>query len=122
MKIREMLTLQSKPPTTMIKKSPVEKIIALVNRFIRLEYTSGILLLTSVITAIIWENLALMINIINWGRSNFLLDLSIIGIQSQSLSSSCKTKLKLFTLPDLATLRERTSSQTPSRNKSERLN
>jgi NhaA family Na+:H+ antiporter len=41
---------------TMIQKSPIEKIIAPVNRFIHLEYTSGIVLLVSVIIAIIWAN------------------------------------------------------------------
>ena len=39
-------------------KSPIEKIIAPVNRFIHLEYTSGIVLLFSVIIAIIWANSA----------------------------------------------------------------
>lgn len=40
----------------MTKKSPIEKIIAPVSRFIHLEYTSGIVLLFSVIIAIIWAN------------------------------------------------------------------
>lgn len=40
-------------PTT-----PIEKIIAPVNRFIHLEYTSGIVLLLSVIVAVIWANSA----------------------------------------------------------------
>jgi len=40
----------------MTKKTPIEKIIAPVNRFIHLEYTSGIVLLCSVIIAIIWAN------------------------------------------------------------------
>ena len=39
-------------------RSPIEKIIAPVNRFIHLEYTSGIVLLVSVIIAIIWANSA----------------------------------------------------------------
>lgn len=39
-----------------VKKTPIEKIIAPVNRFIHLEYTSGIILLISVILAIIWAN------------------------------------------------------------------
>ncbi|RZJ81530.1 MAG: Na+/H+ antiporter NhaA, partial [Chryseobacterium sp.] len=39
-----------------MKKTPIEKIIAPVNRFIHLEYTSGIVLLISVIIAIIWAN------------------------------------------------------------------
>ncbi|EDM38008.1 Na+/H+ antiporter NhaA [Pedobacter sp. BAL39] len=42
----------------MIRKSPIEKIIAPVSRFIHLEYTSGIVLLISVIIAIIWANSA----------------------------------------------------------------
>lgn len=37
-------------------KTPIEKIIAPVNRFIHLEYTSGIILLLSVVIAIIWAN------------------------------------------------------------------
>jgi len=37
-------------------KTPIEKIIAPVNRFIHLEYTSGIILLISVVVAIIWAN------------------------------------------------------------------
>ena len=41
-----------------IKKSPIEKIIAPVSRFIHLEYTSGIILLITVIIAIIWANSA----------------------------------------------------------------
>jgi len=40
----------------MTKKTPIEKIVAPVNRFIHLEYTSGIVLLCSVIIAIIWAN------------------------------------------------------------------
>ncbi|MGV8879738.1 MAG: Na+/H+ antiporter NhaA [Sphingobacteriaceae bacterium] len=40
----------------MTEKSPIEKIIAPVNKFIHLEYTSGIVLLISVIIAIIWAN------------------------------------------------------------------
>ncbi|MBC7760136.1 MAG: Na+/H+ antiporter NhaA [Phormidesmis sp. FL-bin-119] len=39
-------------------KSPIEKLIAPVNRFIHLEYTSGIVLLASVAAAILWANLA----------------------------------------------------------------
>ncbi|MHA4894163.1 Na+/H+ antiporter NhaA [Pedobacter sp. PWIIR3] len=42
----------------MNNQSPIEKIIAPVNRFIHLEYTSGIVLLISVIIAIIWANSA----------------------------------------------------------------
>lgn len=41
-----------------MKKTPIEKIIAPVNRFIHLEYTSGIVLLISVIIAIVWANSA----------------------------------------------------------------
>ena len=37
-------------------KSPIDKIIAPVNRFIHLEYTSGVVLLLSVIVAIFWAN------------------------------------------------------------------
>ncbi|MBB5438170.1 NhaA family Na+:H+ antiporter [Pedobacter sp. AK017] len=40
----------------MIQKSPIDKIIAPVSRFIHLEYTSGIVLLISVIIAITWAN------------------------------------------------------------------
>jgi len=40
------------------QKTPIEKIIAPVNRFIHLEYTSGIVLLISVIIAVIWANSA----------------------------------------------------------------
>lgn len=40
------------------KKTPIEKLIAPVNRFIHLEYTSGIVLLLSVVAAILWANLA----------------------------------------------------------------
>lgn len=39
-----------------LKKTPIEKLIAPVNRFIHLEFTSGIILFASVITAIIWAN------------------------------------------------------------------
>lgn len=39
-------------------KTPIEKIIAPVNRFIHLEYTSGIVLLLSVVIAILWANSA----------------------------------------------------------------
>jgi len=42
----------------MIRKSPIERLIAPVSRFIHLEYTSGIVLLISVIIAIIWANSA----------------------------------------------------------------
>lgn len=38
------------------QRTPIEKIIAPVNRFIHLEYTSGIVLLISVIIAILWAN------------------------------------------------------------------
>lgn len=37
-------------------QTPIEKIIAPVNRFIHLEYTSGIVLLLGVVIAIIWAN------------------------------------------------------------------
>lgn len=40
----------------MIQKSPIDKIIAPVSKFIHQEYTSGIVLLLSVIVAIIWAN------------------------------------------------------------------
>ncbi|MBB6500745.1 Na+/H+ antiporter NhaA [Pedobacter cryoconitis] len=40
----------------LIPKSPIEKIIAPVSRFIHLEYTGGIVLFLSVLTAIIWAN------------------------------------------------------------------
>ncbi|GGI28713.1 Na+/H+ antiporter NhaA [Pedobacter mendelii] len=39
-----------------LPKSPIEKIIAPVSRFVHLEYTSGIVLLISVVIAIIWAN------------------------------------------------------------------
>ncbi|MFC4213160.1 Na+/H+ antiporter NhaA [Pedobacter lithocola] len=39
-----------------IPKSPIERIIAPVSRFVHLEYTSGIVLLISVLLAIIWAN------------------------------------------------------------------
>jgi Na+:H+ antiporter, NhaA family len=39
-----------------IPKSPVEKLVAPVNKFIHLQYTSGIVLLLSVLAAIIWAN------------------------------------------------------------------
>ena len=39
-----------------MEKSPIEKIIAPVNRFIHLEYTSGALLFVSVVIAILWAN------------------------------------------------------------------
>lgn len=41
------------------QKSPIDKIIAPVSRFIHLEYTSGIVLLISVIIAILWANISL---------------------------------------------------------------
>ena len=50
--------LPEQSPIPMNKKSPIEKIIAPVSRFIHLEYTSGIVLLISVIAAIIWANSA----------------------------------------------------------------
>ncbi|KIO76733.1 Na(+)/H(+) antiporter NhaA [Pedobacter lusitanus] len=40
----------------LIPKSPIEKIIAPVSRFIHLEYTGGIVLFLSVLVAIIWAN------------------------------------------------------------------
>jgi NhaA family Na+:H+ antiporter len=39
-----------------MQKSPIDKIIAPVSRFIHLEYTSGVVLLLSVIVAIFWAN------------------------------------------------------------------
>jgi NhaA family Na+:H+ antiporter len=39
-----------------MEKSPIEKIMAPVSRFIHLEYTSGIVLLISVVIAIVWAN------------------------------------------------------------------
>lgn len=39
-----------------MKKTPIEKITAPVHRFIHLEYTSGIVLLISVLVAIFWAN------------------------------------------------------------------
>lgn len=39
-----------------MEKTTIEKIMAPVSRFIRLEYTSGIVLLISVVVAIIWAN------------------------------------------------------------------
>jgi NhaA family Na+:H+ antiporter len=39
-----------------MQKSPIDKILAPVNRFIHLEYTSGIVLLISVVLAIVWAN------------------------------------------------------------------
>lgn len=39
-----------------LQKSPIEKIIAPVNKFIHLEYTGGIVLFASVLIAIIWAN------------------------------------------------------------------
>jgi NhaA family Na+:H+ antiporter len=42
----------------MTGKTPIEKIIAPVSRFIHLEYTSGIVLLSSVVIAILWANSA----------------------------------------------------------------
>ena len=41
-----------------IQKTPIERIIAPVNRFIHLEYTSGIVLLLSVVVAVLWVNSA----------------------------------------------------------------
>ncbi len=38
------------------EKTPIEKIISPVNKFIHLEYTSGIVLLISVVVAILWAN------------------------------------------------------------------
>ena len=40
----------------MMQKSPIDKIMSPVNKFIQLEYTSGVVLLLSVIVAIIWAN------------------------------------------------------------------
>jgi NhaA family Na+:H+ antiporter len=39
-------------------QTPIEKLIAPVNRFIHLEYTSGIVLLFSVLIAIVWANIS----------------------------------------------------------------
>ncbi|MDN3588481.1 Na+/H+ antiporter NhaA [Pedobacter aquatilis] len=39
-----------------LPKTPIEKIVAPVSRFVHLEYTSGIVLLISVVIAIIWAN------------------------------------------------------------------
>jgi len=41
-----------------LRKSPIEKIIAPVNKFIHLEYTGGVVLFASVIIAIVWANSA----------------------------------------------------------------
>jgi NhaA family Na+:H+ antiporter len=41
-----------------MKKTPIERMLAPVNRFIHLEYTSGIVLLSCVIAAILWANFA----------------------------------------------------------------
>ncbi len=41
---------------TTMKKTPIEKILAPVSRFIHLEYTSGIVLLGCVLAAILWSN------------------------------------------------------------------
>lgn len=49
--MQQLEELQEKMP-----KSPIDKIIAPVNRFIHLEYTSGAVLLLSVIVAIFWAN------------------------------------------------------------------
>ncbi|MFD2148325.1 Na+/H+ antiporter NhaA [Mucilaginibacter antarcticus] len=40
-----------------MKKTPIEKILAPVSRFIHLEYTSGVVLLACVLAAILWANL-----------------------------------------------------------------
>ena len=42
----------------MTQKTPIEKIIEPVNRFIHLEYTSGIVLLINVVLAIFWVNIS----------------------------------------------------------------
>ena len=42
----------------MVQKTPIEKIIDPVNRFIHLEYTSGIVLLINVVIAILWANIS----------------------------------------------------------------
>ncbi|WP_082491524.1 Na+/H+ antiporter NhaA [Pedobacter sp. Leaf194] len=42
-----------------LPKTPIEKIIAPVSRFVHLEYTSGIVLLISVLVAILWANSSL---------------------------------------------------------------
>lgn len=40
----------------MIKKAPIDKVMAPVSKFIHLEYTSGVVLFVSVLIAIIWAN------------------------------------------------------------------
>lgn len=42
----------------MKQKTPIEKLIEPVNRFIHLEYTSGIVLLINVVLAILWANIS----------------------------------------------------------------
>ena len=39
-----------------MEKSPIDKLIQPVNRFIHLEYTSGIVLFLGVVVALIWVN------------------------------------------------------------------
>ena len=39
-----------------MQKSPIDKLIHPVNRFIHLEYTSGIVLFLGVVIALIWVN------------------------------------------------------------------
>lgn len=43
---------------SIVQKSPIDKIMAPVSKFIHLEYTSGVVLLLSVVVAIIWANSA----------------------------------------------------------------
>jgi len=50
------LAFRKKNTMNQVKKTPIEKIIAPVSRFIHLEYTSGIILLMSVMVAILWAN------------------------------------------------------------------
>jgi Na+/H+ antiporter NhaA len=45
-----------------LPKTPIEKIIAPVSRFVHLEYTSGIVLLIGVVLAIIWANSGILIS------------------------------------------------------------
>lgn len=50
------MAFRKKNTMNQVKKTPIEKIIAPVSRFIHLEYTSGIILLMSVMVAILWAN------------------------------------------------------------------
>jgi NhaA family Na+:H+ antiporter len=69
-----------------MQKSPIDKILAPVSRFIHLEYTSGIVLLVSVLVAIFWANSGYLDSYEHFWEVNFS-----IGFENYTLSHPLHT-------------------------------